>query len=268
LGDAADRNEIDAGLSDGADRFEANAARGFERHAAADQLDRTAERRRVHVVEQEAIGASCERFLDLLDPVDLDLNLEARIGGLCGSNRGPYPAGDRDMVVLDENSVVEPHPVIVRTAYPRSVFSQRAQAGDRFARVEDNRSGAVDCIDVAACERGDSREVLERVERRAFGGEHGPGISGETHHYAPRFNPVAVAYEHLDLDGWIELPKEGFCDFQSRNDDRLAGGELGGEARIGGDGRVGCDVSTLAQIFNEHAVHEVVDVEAWDHAPV
>src|SRR4028118_1928084 len=71
LGEAADRDEVDAGLGNCADRLEVHPARSLQRHAPSDQLDRFAKDLRRHVVEQQPVGPRRERFADLLDAVDL-----------------------------------------------------------------------------------------------------------------------------------------------------------------------------------------------------
>ena len=89
------------------------------------------------------------------------------------------------MIVLDQQAVVEPHAVVLRSAHPRRIFLEQAQARDGLARVEQRCAGAGDRVDIAAGQRGDAREMLESVERRAFGGEHGAGIAVEAHQDRP-----------------------------------------------------------------------------------
>ena len=130
-----------------------------------------------HVVEQQTVGSGGERGLDLLDPVDLDLDLEAGVRRLGAPHRLGDTAAHRDMVVLDQHPVAEPHPVVVRAAHPRRIFVERAKARNGLARVEQRRAGAGDRVDIAAGQGRDARKVLERVERRAFGREHRSGIA-------------------------------------------------------------------------------------------
>ncbi len=80
-------------------------------------------------------------------------------------------SGDRDMIVLDHRRVPQPHAVIGRAAHPRRIFLERAQARDRLARVEQDRAGARDPVDIGARQRRDARQMLDGVERRALGGE-------------------------------------------------------------------------------------------------
>ena len=50
-------------------------------------------------------------------------------------------------------------------------------------------------------------------------------------------------------------------DLQSGNNDRLAAVHIRGEARVGGDGRGGRNVSALARVLSEHAPNEIGQVE-------
>src|SRR5207237_7545763 len=84
---------------------------------------------------------------------------------------GCDPACDAQMVLLDEDRVVEPGPVIRAAAAADRVLLERAEAGCRLARVEDRRAGAVDSVDEGARERGDPTETAEQVERGAFARE-------------------------------------------------------------------------------------------------
>ncbi len=85
------------------------------------------------------------------------------------------------MVVLDHRRIVEPHPVIGRAAHPGRVFFKHAQAGDRLARIEQRRPRARDGVDISASHGGDAGEVLDGIERRAFGGQHRPCQPRQSH---------------------------------------------------------------------------------------
>ena len=182
----------------------------------------SAQGRHVHIVEQQAVGAGVERFFDLLDAVDLDLHLQAGVRGLRGAHRGADAAGDRDVIVLDQHAVVEPHPVVVRAAHASRIFLERAKAGDGLARVEQRRAGAGDRVDIAPGQGRDSRQMLERVERRALGGEHRPRQPLQLQDRAARADRVAVVRELIDLHVGIERAEEGGGDVEAGDDDRLA----------------------------------------------
>ena len=91
LGDAARGNEVHARFRYRSNRLQANSSRGLERHPALYHFDCAAKYRRVHIVEEQAVRPRFQRFLDLLDPVDLHLHLEPRVGPLRGANGGTTP---------------------------------------------------------------------------------------------------------------------------------------------------------------------------------
>ena len=77
----ADRDEIHAGLGDGADAGQSHAAAGLGLRAALALLHRQAQLHQVHVVEQDDVRARRDRLLDLLQRVGFDLDLELRVFG-------------------------------------------------------------------------------------------------------------------------------------------------------------------------------------------
>ena len=79
--EGAHGDEVDAGLGDGADRLERDAAGGLELRPPGGELDRTAQEHGRHVVEQDSVGAGGKRLADLVERVALDLDLEAGAGG-------------------------------------------------------------------------------------------------------------------------------------------------------------------------------------------
>ena len=98
-----------------------------------------------------------ERRLDLIDPVNLDLDLEACVRGLGAAHGLRDAACNGDMIVLDQHAIVEPHAMVLRTAHPRGELVEDPEAGNGLARVEQHRPRAGDRIDILARERGDTR---------------------------------------------------------------------------------------------------------------
>ena len=80
-----------------------------------------------------------------------------------------------------------------RAAHPRRIFVEQAQPGNGLARVEQDRAGPGDRLDIGARQRRDPRQMLERVERRALGGEHRARIALDPHQHRPRRDRVAIA---------------------------------------------------------------------------
>ena len=144
MGQGADRDEVDAGLGGGADGLKVDVAGGLEGRLAAGRVDvaefdRGAHRRRVHVVEEELVGAGAEGVGGLVEVADLDLHrqlgmrLARRVDGLRDAARGG------DVVLLDQEGVEEAHAVIGAAARRDRRLLQLAQARRRLAGVEDAR---------------------------------------------------------------------------------------------------------------------------------
>jgi hypothetical protein len=74
-----------------------------------------------------------------------------------------------DVVVLDQDAVVERHPMVAPAAAAHRVLLERPPAGRGLARVDDVGAGAAHRFDVAAGERGDARQPLHEVQRRPLG---------------------------------------------------------------------------------------------------
>ena len=133
--------------------------------------------------------------------------------------------------------------------------------GNGLARVEQDRAGPCDRVDILACQRRDAREMLQRVQRRAFGGEHCPRIAAEPHDCRAMLDVVAVLRELLDLNVRIERPEKRRRNVEPGNDDRLPRIHLRGEACVGRDRRVRRDVAAAAEILGQHALDEFVQIE-------
>src|SRR6185437_16770716 len=74
LGQAADRDTVDAGFSDGAHRIHIDASRGFEHRAAAIDVDGTSHVVQAEIVDQDGNGPGRQRLFQLGDGLDFDLD--------------------------------------------------------------------------------------------------------------------------------------------------------------------------------------------------
>ena len=207
--DAPDRDEIDAGLGEETDGFERHSAGRLEGNAAGDELYRLAQLGQVHIVEEQPIGAGRKRRLDLVDTVDLDLDLKPGVGGLGASDRFRDVTADRNMIVLDQHSVIEAHPVVLRAAHPGRIFFQRAEAGNRLSSIEQDGAGTLHGVDVAPRLGRNAGQMLQRVQRRPLGGQHGARVSVQPHQGGARLRPLTVCNENFDDHGVVTPSKEG-----------------------------------------------------------
>ena len=178
-------------------------------------------------------GSRSQRRLDLVQPVDLaDDRLHP---GLARAAHGfGNAAGHQHVVVLDHRRVPQPHPVVLRPAHPGGVLFEVTQARDGLAGIEQGGM-AGHRVDIAAGHGGDAREVLDGVERRTFGSEHGPGIAAQPHQVAAGGNLRPLLGQNLDLHRRVERAEERGGDRQPGHDDRIAAVHHPGKTGIGRD---------------------------------
>ena len=151
----------------------------LDERAAGDERDALAQLVRREVVEHDRVDAGRDDRLDLVDPVDLDLEVggvpDAGAGGadrVADRRRRPPASTARWLSFASTASESEKRwlcPPPSRTA----CRSSDAQAGRRLAGVDDARRGAGDRLDVAGGEGGDARHPLHEVEGDALGPQHG-----------------------------------------------------------------------------------------------
>ncbi len=119
-----------------------------------------------HVVEHHEIGAAVDRLDHLLHPLALDF--DAAPGPLlAGAPDGLADAEPSEVVVLHEHHLGQRPAVVHAAAGAYGRLLERAQAGERLARVPDagataRRVGSG--VDEAAGQRCDPGEVAEEVQ--------------------------------------------------------------------------------------------------------
>ncbi len=165
------------------------------------------------------------------------------------------------MIVLDQKAVIEPHPVVLRTAHPCRIFFECAKARDGLARIEEDCAGAGDSVDIAAREGRDSGQMLKRVERGPFGRQHRPCLAVQPEKDRTGRHCFAIFGKPVDADVRIERTEECDGDFNAGHNDRFAAIHGSAKPGIRGNGGVGCHIAARAQIFRKHAPDELVEVE-------
>src|SRR5436190_12434186 len=204
VGEGADRDVVDAGGGDLANGLERDAARCFELDVGAHAIargNRLAKLRRRHVVEQDSIDAGGERRLHLADVAALDLDRARRTLRAGEPHRLDEPAHERDVVLLDQDRVVEAHPVIPSASGRDRRLLERAHGGRGLARIED-RDPAVRARDISGGQRGDAREVAEEVERRTPRGEELACGALDLRHLARHLiPPLGLSHQRLEVAG-------------------------------------------------------------------
>ena len=136
-----------------------DAAGCFGDRAPSDHVHGGAQRWRVHVVEQHRIDAEHQRLAQLRKRIDFEFDLDEMPDRRARAlDRRPDPAGDRNVVVLDEHRIVEAEAVIAAASHAHRVFLQSPQARQRLARAGDARLVLPDGIGDA---RGRTRDAAQ-----------------------------------------------------------------------------------------------------------
>ena len=127
-----------------------------------------------------------------------------------------------DVVLLDEDHVVEADAMILRAAAPYGVFLRGAQAGQRFARVEDDAARAGYGVDESACCGRGRRQELQEVERRALAREHRARRSRDLENDLVGRDPVAVVGVPAEFDVGVEVAEGSFRPRGGRREPRAS----------------------------------------------
>ena len=170
MGERADRDEIDAGRRDRSDVVEADAAGGFELRRRAGPIaggDGGAEAVEVHVVEEQAGGAGGEGGIDLGGIPAFDLDRQAGMGVAGAGDRIGEAAGEGDVVLLDQDRVVEAHPVVLAAAGADRGLLERALANVISNAVRFSPAGSPPRITAGVVDGVVDIRVVDR----------GPGVS-------------------------------------------------------------------------------------------
>src|SRR5262249_36035276 len=153
-----------------------------------------------HVVEQNRLGTVLQGFVELFHRPDFDLDglLPAAIA-MRPLQRFGDSAGERDVVVLDENAVGQIQAVVHAAATAHSVLVEHPPAGNGLARVENAGVRADHGIHIFAGERCDSAHALQYVQYYALAGEQYARV---VPHYSDLLATVrAHAVKYLGMGG-------------------------------------------------------------------
>ena len=97
------------------------------------------------------------------------------------------------MIVLDEDQVEQPDPMIGAASTGHRVLLETTPARGRLARVQDLGRRARHGRHVSRCERGHARKPLQEIERHPFPSQDGMRGTGHRQQGGPGGDPVAVA---------------------------------------------------------------------------
>src|SRR3954470_17092684 len=188
----ADGHEVGTRRSELVDTRERHTAGDFDFRAAAGTSDRLANAIGRHVVDEDRFGARDDRLVDLRQRFGLDFNRQpGTIGTRMRDGGGDAPC-EADVVVLDQIRVEQARAMIRRPTGADGVLLQQPQHGRRLARVEDG-DASTSGIDELPCARGNARQALEEIERRAFTHQQRPRRADDPGNRLTRAARVPVA---------------------------------------------------------------------------
>ena len=146
------------------------------------------------------------------------------------------------MVVLDQDGVVEAHPVVGGAAGASRVLLPVAQPGHGLASVENRHLVAPGDSDVLGGQAGDSRQMLEEVERGPLPGQDRGGRSRDAHHYAPGLERGSIPQQDAAGNRGIHLVKHLLGQGNATQDASLPGDHLSSAGLTHSDDRLAGEV--------------------------
>src|SRR5579862_558434 len=175
-----DGDEVDAGLSVGADVFEADAAGALEGDAALvlrTALHRTPDVVDAHVVEQDGFGADAQGLLQFVKIAELDLDwLGAAAIAHSPVKRGNDATRQCDVVVFNQNPVGKIEAVVHPSPASHCILIDDAKTGGGLARVKNAGLGARDGVDELSGQGGDAAHALKKIQHHALAGKQDASI--------------------------------------------------------------------------------------------
>ena len=125
------------------------------------------------------------------------------------------PASALDVIIFDQEHVIERQTVVLPPAHAHGILFQEAIAGRCLARVQDRRRRRGYRIDEAARQRGNARQPLQEVQRRALGCQQAPRRAARLSDNFAHDDFLTVRHPRCELDGRVDT-------LQDRLDQRQA----------------------------------------------
>jgi hypothetical protein len=185
------RDQVDqpAAAAMEAGRRRRDAARRLGDGAAGDAAHRLSERGGPHVVEQHRVGLLTQRLVELVEPVDLDLDLDQVAERLARGTRIAAPTPPAAATWLSLISTASSSPKRWLTPPPaRTAYFCRARRPGMVLRVQQMRAlWPFTCFDQRRRRRGDAAEMAQEVQRHALGRQHAARRAGDRGDAVARF---------------------------------------------------------------------------------
>uniref|UniRef100_E6PYR3 Uncharacterized protein n=1 Tax=mine drainage metagenome TaxID=410659 RepID=E6PYR3_9ZZZZ len=204
MSQSSDGDELDAGFSVRANIFKHDSTGCLSWDPlffCANTRDTIGDLLRRHVVEQDRFRVVGKGLIQLSHRAHFNLDTLA-----CGARSKSthkdlgYAATERDVIVLDKNSIGKIKPMIGATTAEDGIFFQSTQSGHRLAGIEHTGLRSVNRIDIGACQRGDSTQVLHQVEDHTLATEQRAGIVANDSEHLAIVNTNAVKYLRVTDD--------------------------------------------------------------------
>jgi len=239
VGQGADGDTICSRCGHGADVFEGDASRHFHDRPSVDEAHRSTDKGGRHIVQQDDIGLSGKGLSDLGKGFRLDDDrFRRRFGGssqATGCSDGlPGRTQEGEMIVFDQDSVLERHPVVDAAAQSNGPFLQRPPPRYRFPRVHDTDRIASNGQTEFPRQGRDSGQVLEKIQSHPFSLQNRPSVTGYAQNGFPLLGRFTVPAPYRDCkrringkEGLNGGGQPGHNERLLRNDDGPGGNRLG-----------------------------------------
>ncbi len=262
MGDDTHRDEVDARFGNRTHGVQRDSARSFHAlHAPFCQAHRFAQGLQRHIVQKERVRARLDGLLNLLQRRAFHLHPQ-RMGrmGAGASNRLTNIAAERkQMVVFYQDSVIQPDAVIDPAPNAHRILLQQAQSGRGLARVGDSCPCALHGVHESACEGGDTRQVLEEVQRGALAHQNRARGTPQAQNARAGREPRAVRKRFGKLNGGVQSLEHAPSDFHTAEDTlRLRQNRALG-LRVGRDERDGRPIAR-ADVLLQRARNRLLEI--------
>ena len=155
-----------------------------------------------------------------------------------------------DVVVLNHDHVIQPHPVVRSPAVFHCHLVQHPHARCGFPRIQKLRVRPCQFSHIPCRLRCDARHALQDVQRQPFAQQQATVTCLNAQNHVPPFHPVAVLHLRVPHDVFLKTFIHPPGNLQSGNHPVCFHFHLCHGARMGGDNRLRRHVSRSDIFFN------------------
>lgn len=161
--------------------------------------------RQGHIVQHDPVNPGFDGFFKFFEIGDFALYLVGCVMLLDPFDRSGDPPRGADMILLEQDHIVKPKPVIETTTDLDGVFLKLAQTGSGLAGIEDLCLCAAGQLDEGMRLGRDAAQPLDEVQRGTFRLKDGRGSALDAHDLVLGLDLVPV----LAIEGDLELGIDG-----------------------------------------------------------